>query len=57
MHIHLHMQIIMSTDYKPEFKELGLCSNYNTIKVHPEETKHQHSPTQIYKLTCAWSFY
>lgn len=38
MHKHLHMQINMSTNYKPEFKELGLCSNYNTIKVHPEET-------------------
>lgn len=32
MHIHLHMQMNMSIGYKPEFKELGLSPNYNTIK-------------------------
>lgn len=40
MHTRLHMQINMSTDYKPELKEIyGLCFNYNTIKAHPEERK------------------
>lgn len=34
MHTHLHMQMNISIGYKPEFKELGLSSKYNTIEVH-----------------------
>lgn len=55
MHTHLHMQMNMSTDYKPELKEIGLCLNYNTIKAHPEKRK-SYTHLLIMQVTCARSF-
>ena len=41
MHIHLHMQMNMSTGYKPEFKELGLSPKlqYHQKSIRKEEGK------------------
>lgn len=57
MHIHLHMQMNMSTGYKPEFKELGLSPKlqYHQKSIHKEEGKTKKAPTHIYQSTCARS--